>query len=166
MKYVGPQHREKWYPADGRHHTPGRIHTIDTVVIHATAGVDSLEWLSTSRSSTVSAHVLVSRSGEVWRIVSDDSTAHHAGFGLLRLKTLAQVNLNARSLGMELENLNDGREGYPPAQLEAAAGVLAGWFARHGYLFVCRHSDCDTRKTDPRGLDLLPLVAKACGWLG
>jgi len=140
--------------APSSHFTPGRRHKIDTVVIHATAGRDSLAWLQYSSNPPVSCHVLVARDGTRYRIVQDKDTAWHAGYSLLQLDGHAGVNVNSRALGLEIENLNNGTEPYPEVQLESLAYQLARWTVTHGYLRWYRHSDIDGRKSDPVGLDL------------
>jgi N-acetylmuramoyl-L-alanine amidase len=154
-----------WVLADSDHYTKGRTHIIDTLVLHATAGTDSLNWLTRTSNPPVSAHILVTKSGKIIRIVKDEDTAWHAGYGQLQIGGGPKVNVNARSLGLELENLNDGIDTYPEAQLESVAEVVAQWALAYGWLYVVRHSDIDSRKSDPRGLDVEGLLDRAAGKL-
>jgi N-acetyl-anhydromuramyl-L-alanine amidase AmpD len=61
------------------------------------------------------------------------------------------MNANRLALGIELENLNDGKQGYTDAQYESSARQVLEWWSRFGYLPIVRHSDIDARKTDPKG---------------
>lgn len=141
-------------PAHADHYTKGRTHVIDTIVLHATGGRNSLAWLTWQSDPPVSVHCLVTKTGERIIMVADTDTAWHAGYGVLQLATQEKVNVNARSLGLELENLNDGTDPYPEAQLEAAAYHIALWHKAFPGVRLFRHRDIDSRKRDPAGLDM------------
>lgn len=136
------------------HFTQGRTHPVDTVVIHATGGTDSLDWLRWQSNPPVSCHVLITRTGVRYRIVADKDTAWHAGYSILQLTGGPKVNVNARSLGVELENTNDGKQTYPESQLLALASTLVDWDSRYSNLHWYLHRDVDSRKHDPAGLTL------------
>jgi N-acetylmuramoyl-L-alanine amidase len=138
--------------APSSHYSAGRGAAIDSVIIHATGGRNSQAWLTHTSDPPVSCHVLITKGGERIRIVRDGDTAWHAGNGLIRLATLAQVNVNSRSLGVELENLNDGKDAYPKAQLEALGYQLITWHKTFPNLRWYFHRDVDVRKRDPTGL--------------
>lgn len=72
------------------------------VVLHYTAGSDksSVDWLTKSKDSSVSAHYLVKGNGDVAQIVPDALRAWHAGRG--SWKGLSDVN--SFSLGVEIVN--------------------------------------------------------------
>lgn len=146
--------------ADEQHYQAGRTHAVDTVVVHATAGTNSVRWLSRTSNPPVSCHVLVTKSGQRVRIVRDSDTAWHAGYGMRSLTTGPSVNLNARSLGIELENLNDGKDPYPFAQVDAAGYQIAEWLIAFPGLRIYRHLDVDSRKWDPAGLDMETLYGR------
>ncbi len=144
-------------PADANHRGGTRpLASIRCIVIHATAGTNSLKWLTTDPASVVSIHRLIDKRGTIYKIVEDAGVAYHAGFGSFGpyvgpAKT--QVNLNAVSLGIEIENLNDGRDPYTDAQYRAVALQIVEWWGKYGFLPVIAHRDTDTRKVDPRGFD-------------
>lgn len=140
--------------ARGDHFTPGRRSLITTVILHATAGSNSLAHLQWASTPPVSCHVLVTKLGNRLRIVNDDDTAWHAGYGMVALAGRAPVDLNACSLGLELENFNTPDDPYPDAQLHAAAVQLAEWELRHGTLRWYRHMHVDARKLDPMYLNV------------
>jgi hypothetical protein len=135
--------------------------TIRLIVIHATAGTDSLGWLSASPANTgrVSAHALIAKDGTIYRIVPDARAANHCGFSRIALggtfyTGTTKPNINQISLGVELENRNDGRDPYPAAQIAALAWLIADWQRRHGDVQLRFHREIDTRgKSDPAGLD-------------
>ncbi len=143
-------------PASPDHFGGRRIWPPRFVVLHATGGTNSLQWLrSTSPlSNPVSVHRLITKEGTIYKIVGDDDTAWHAGYGLVgTINPDAAPNLNAYALGIELENLNDGQDPYPPVQLAACATQIAEWWGSYGFLPVLGHAQVDGRKTDPQGFD-------------
>jgi len=128
---------------------------IGMIVLHATAGParSSLDWLC-SPSSHVSTHYLLTKSGALFQLVDDSLAAWHAGASAWN--SLDSAAIQAASLGIELENANDGHDPYPPAQLDALT-----WLARQKIMqyrisreMVVRHLDIAIpagRKTDPAG---------------
>lgn len=140
------------------------------IVIHATAGTDSLSWL-TSNPDGVSAHALIRRDGLIYRMVPDERAAHHCGYSrLVAGGTLyaraTSPGPNAVTLGVEIENLNTGRQPYPQAQLASLGWLLAEWTRRHPHARLVFHREIDTRgKVDPAGL-LWPDIHRAMApWL-
>lgn len=133
------------------------------LVIHATAGDDSLGYLRRGGDEKpVSAHYLVSKAGQIWRLVNESDTAWHCGKSVWSIdgrpvggSLRGTARLNWLSIGVELENRNDGRDPYPDSQL-AALLALSHWIvARHRIPRdqVARHLDiAPGRKTDPAGL--------------
>lgn len=93
---------------------------ISGIVVHHTAGSfePSIAQLR-SASAQVSAHVIVSRQGEVVRLVPDDMAAFHA------------VQANSSTLGLEIEATQD-QKGLEPAQEKALVGVILFWLRKHG----------------------------------
>ncbi len=124
----------------------------DLVVVHFTAMATAeaaLERLC-DPAFEVSAHYLVAEDGRIWRLVSDDARAWHAGAGEWR----GAGDLNSRSIGIELANAA-GLDGFPPfAEPQMAAleslldGIMARWDVRPEG--VIAHSDlAPGRKADP-----------------
>jgi N-acetyl-anhydromuramyl-L-alanine amidase AmpD len=139
--------------ADSAHRGGSRNVPPALIVIHATAGTNSLAWLSTDPNSAVSAHVLISKEGQVHRIVEDSGIAYHAGVSKWgRYGTPGQPSINTVSLGVELENLNTGNDPYPEAQVIALARLVYRWIMHYGWLPQVSHQEiAPTRKTDPAG---------------
>jgi N-acetylmuramoyl-L-alanine amidase len=123
------------------------------IVLHATGGTNSLNWLSTTSSPPVSIHRLITKSGAIYKIVPDEVAAYHAGPARVGPLPSADANVNNWSLGIEIENLNDGRDPYPAAQLDSAALQIVEWWGAYGLLPLVAHAWIDSRKHDPAGLD-------------
>ena len=132
--------------------THARNRKVELIILHATAGAyqGAINWLCNgNRKDRTSAHYVISKLGEIIQIVSEADSAWHAGYGAW----LGRRGINTRSIGIELENANTGRDPYPKRQLSALL-----WLCRricseraiqaHG---VIGHNDVDPgRKTDPR----------------
>lgn len=121
------------------------------MVLHATAGTDSLDWLSGGSSPPVSSHFLVGKS-MTWRIVPDNEIAYHAGiskyypYGGIH----GEPGLNSVSLGVEIENLNDGVDPYTAYQVDKVADIVVQFYAAYGRIPVVSHEAvAPGRKTDP-----------------
>ena len=143
----------QWVPADSAHRGGTRPMPPKLIVLHATAGTDSLSWLTTNPASAVSSHVLIRRDGHIYRLVEDQGVAWHAGPARLRkYGGPGQPNVNNVSFGIELENLNDGVQPYPAVQLVACARVIVAWWGLYGFLPLLAHAAIQSNKTDPRGL--------------
>ncbi len=128
---------------------------ISMICLHATVGsyASSLAWL-TNPASKVSTHYLIRKDGYTAQIVPDERAAWHAGAS--RWFDLDSGDIQRQSIGVELENRNDGRDPYPPAQLSAATELCRGLVSRYRIVrdMVTRHLDIAVprgRKTDPAG---------------
>jgi hypothetical protein len=145
------------YPIDQSHkspnHGPRNGHAISMIVLHATVGSvrSALAWL-TNPASRVSSHYVIDKAGHISQLVQDEDAAWHAG----RARWHGVTDINAVSLGVELENANDGHDPYPPAQLASAHWLCQDKIARYNIerADVVRHLDIAVpkgRKTDPAG---------------
>lgn len=133
---------------------------ISMLVLHATVGSGpaSLAWLCNPQPNTpdarVSSHFLIYKTGYTYQLVDESNAAWHAGKSAWRGLDSAQIQ--AHSIGIELENDNTGHDPYPPAQLDALLAVCRPLVDRY-YIdmsMVVRHLDIATppgRKTDPAG---------------
>ena len=136
---------------------------IAAIVIHATAGTNSLGWLSGNPSGT-SIHVLISKDGTCYQMVEDQYAAHHVGFSRMVFQgdvySERGPSPNLITLGIELENVNDGKDPYPHTQLQAAAWWVMTWRQRYGNIPVVMHRDIDQHgKTDAAGLTVDQILA-------
>lgn len=160
---------------DTTHSSPNRSSrrgtVVDSIILHATAGDSysgAISWLC-SRKSGVSAHYVIGRAGEIAKLVPTSMCAWHAGRA--RHPADGRQNVNLRSIGIELVNLNDGRMPYPQAQRDALywlIGEIYGAFYRGMYFgsdikYLYSHAAVAIprgRKTDPKGLEVPALAAE------
>ena len=109
-------------PASLANYTPGRVATVDRIVVHVAEGTyrGTLSWFQNPQAK-VSAHFTVGKDGEVGQSVRRTDTAWHAG-----PVPPGEPEMNPRSIGIE----HEGKQGTPPweptdAQLEASAQLVA-----------------------------------------
>jgi N-acetyl-anhydromuramyl-L-alanine amidase AmpD len=128
---------------------------VGMLVLHATVGSygSSLSWLC-NPTSGVSSSYLISKLGHIACLVPDDKAAWHAGKSFW--KGLISAEIQHQSIGIELENANDGRDPWPAAQLDATAWLMQSLIATYHIPreMVVRHLDIAIpkgRKTDPAG---------------
>jgi N-acetylmuramoyl-L-alanine amidase len=121
----------------------------DYVVIHYTGAdhaADALRLLSSPQAPRVSAHYLVARDGTITQLVDERARAWHAGAS----RWGSSIDLNSSSIGIELDN--NGRDAYPPVQIDALLGLLADLRQRYRLPAAnfLGHSDvAPRRKVDP-----------------
>lgn len=123
-------------------------HPVDLIVLHYTAMTDAVSALERlcDPATEVSAHYLVSRDGDLYRLVAEDKRAWHAGTGCWA----GHEDVNSRSIGIELDN--DGASAFSPYLMETLEALLADLLERHGLppKAVIAHSDlAPGRKRDP-----------------
>lgn len=156
-----------WIGMTRQHYQVGRPGPIRAIVIHATAGrgPGDLGWLRKGGDERrpVSCHYYIAKSGAISQLVKDEDTAWHAGRSRWTIDGRMAEQLNSVSIGIELENLNSGRDPYPAAQLAAAVALTRELVRRYdvprGQLV--RHLDISPgRKTDPAGLPWPAFVAQ------
>ncbi|MBN1659464.1 MAG: N-acetylmuramoyl-L-alanine amidase [Anaerolineae bacterium] len=150
-----------WRPAaDSNFETRPPGVAIDAVVLHATAGSLSgtLAWFA-NPDSGVSAHYVVAKNGYVYQMVEESQRAHHAGASRYQ----GRENWNAFSVGIEIVNLNDGRDPYPADQFEATVKLVAYLVDKYQIpsQWIVTHADISTvGKTDPRGFAIHELILR------
>ncbi len=137
--------------------------SIRYVVVHATAGATAegaISWMCRPETKR-SCHYLVDKDGTVYRLVDDCLVAYHAGSPAL---WNGETEINLHSIGIELVNLNDGRDVYPERQVNALTELVRQLMKTYGVLpvNVVRHLDVSgpevrkpgcgrEAKTDPAG---------------
>ena len=119
---------------------------------------NELDWSAhpyyeTIRGSTVSAHFLIRRDGELIQFVSCDERAWHAGVS----RWNGREDCNDYSVGVELEGLEG--EPFDDPQYPALAGLLRSLVLRYPIVAVAGHEHvAPGRKIDPgSGFDWLRL---------
>jgi N-acetylmuramoyl-L-alanine amidase len=125
-----------------------RIAKVTTLVLHHTA-------LNFERSiyamvhGATSAHYVVAEDGVVYKILEDNEVAYHAGLSKWR----GVPQLNGRSIGIEIVNLDGNVNAYPQKQVDAARELSALIMARNPDISgrnVVGHADiAPSRKKDP-----------------
>jgi N-acetyl-anhydromuramyl-L-alanine amidase AmpD len=136
-----------WTPTANIQKDPNRI--IKYLIIHSTGGTakSAISWM-TNPEAKVSAHYLIDKSGTVYQLADEKDITWHAG----KSQWGADVGLNHISVGVELENLNDGADTYSNEQICTAVWLSNAICVRHGIAFenVLRHLDiAPGRKFDP-----------------
>lgn len=129
-----------------------RSRPISMIVLHYTdmlSAEEAIERLC-DPAAGVSAHYLVTKSGEVVRMVPEERRAWHAGRSYWRGLT----NVNDDSIGIEIDNPghSNGYEPFPDAQVDAVVRLVADIKQRHHITRgnVVGHSDvAPARKRDP-----------------
>lgn len=140
-----------WLPHRARR--PGV--TVDTVVLHATAGdglSGSISWL---RTIGLSYHYLVDRDGTIVKAVPYSFEAWHVGVS----RGPQGTGVNRYSVGIALANRNDGRDPYTLAQTKAVGELVLAlegdlplkWLTTHYWV-------SPGRKTDPIRYPIVPLA--------
>jgi N-acetyl-anhydromuramyl-L-alanine amidase AmpD len=131
---------------------------ISMIVIHATVGsyAASLAWLCNPESN-VSTHYLIAKTGYTARLVPDDRAAWHAGVS--HWMTMDSGQIQRQSIGIELENKNNGVDPYPQPQLAALLTLCRKLVAAYAIVpdMVALHADVaipDGRKTDAAAFHL------------
>ncbi len=131
------------------------------ILLHATGGTNSLPHLRNPEPKNtktglndpnlaVSCQYLINKLGEIFYMVDEKYRAWHAGAG--KVPNHPEItDINSASIGIELENLNDGKDPYPQAQLDATRDLVVDIFKRRGKLLLLRHRDtAPQRKVDPK----------------
>lgn len=132
--------------------------SVVAIVLHGTGGVNSLQYF-THNERGVSIHYLIAKDGIVYAMVPETRGANHAGAPSARLvlngRTWTAGEINKVTIGIELENRQDGKDPYPDLQLHAMAELVGKIRQKWGPLPLVRHATIDpTRRSDPRGLSV------------
>ncbi len=141
---------------------PGR--RIDMIVMHATGGVKTGDLWTLSgrdRRHLVSCHYYITKLGEIYQLVQDKDVAWHAGVSFWQ----GEHDCNRFSIGVELENLNNGKDPYPQPQLDAAIWLVRNKVQQYKVprSRLVKHAQIAQppgRKTDPRGFPWESFVAQ------
>ena len=142
---------------------------ITAVVIHSTANSNLqrvVEWFN-NPNAQVSAHYTIGKDGKIVQHVKDSDRAWHAGQSVWK----GRNSVNDYGIGIELVNLNDGRDPYPEPQHQANVALVAYLCYRYNVQVddIMGHVDIALppgRKSDPRGYDLNRLRREVAAILG
>lgn len=159
---------------DWRHHNrnpQGAWGPVNGVMIHHTATSGAAATVDVCRKGNASlpgplCHGVITKDGRVHLV--GYGRANHAGLGddevlraVIAEKALphdneAVVDGNPRFYGFECENLGDGEDPWPKAQLEAIEKAAAAICRHHGWSerSVIGHLEWQPGKIDPRGFTM------------
>tara|TARA_Y100000994_G_scaffold43123_1_gene33679 strand:- start:19 stop:696 length:678 start_codon:yes stop_codon:yes gene_type:complete len=137
------------------------------LVIHYTGmkSVDQALQRLTSSNSQVSAHYLISRKGEIFKLVSEEKRDWHAGVSYWR----GETDINSYSIGIELENPGHefGYSKFPKGQMSVLTELCVEVINKYSISpeNIVGHSDiAPRRKKDPGELfDWKSLAKKGVG---
>jgi N-acetylmuramoyl-L-alanine amidase len=146
----------EWIQSPNYGKRPHGIDDVTTIVIHST--VTPSLYLTTAAfqrdekhtRGAVSAHFTIGRDGSIVQNVSTFDRAWHAGKSW---DAEGRNNVNDYSVGIELVNLNDGKDPYPDAQIQALCGIIAEMHRRFPIKQLVSHefiAQPPGRKSDPK----------------
>lgn len=148
--------RLAWIQSPNFGKRPGGITDVDTIVVHSTV-IPTLETTTSAfqrgedvNPAAVSAHFTIGRDGSIVQNVSTFGRAWHAG---VSVGPDGRRSVNDNSIGIELVNLNDGKQEYPEAQLQALRGIIAAMRRRFPIKAIASHeyvAQPPGRKNDPK----------------
>jgi len=128
--------------------------TIDTVIVHSSYDALGDDPYSVSgiiaeyKQYEVSAHYLIARDGIVYRLVSDQNIAWHAGVSKV---PDGRINVNDFSIGVEMINTKDGK--YTAEQYSALNSLIGTFKNKYKIKYILGHNEiAPDRKTDPWGI--------------
>jgi N-acetyl-anhydromuramyl-L-alanine amidase AmpD len=151
------------------HFETGNIGRVRMVVMHSTAGKmpGDYNWLrqggGDAPNKRVSIHYYIDKAGKITQMVDDKDIAWQAGLSKWNVDGRLVNGCNPVSVGIELENMNDGRDPYPAAQYGAALELTRFLVAKYKIprKQLVRHLDISPgRKNDPRGFPWERFVAE------
>jgi len=140
---------------------------VNLLVLHATVGdaLSSLQHLCNPApinprtrmpdpDLAVSIHYLIDKRGRIYQLVNESQAAWHAGAS--RWRDMNSVAIRNGSIGIELENKNDGKDPYPAVQLGMLTWLTNDILTRYPLPLdhIVSHAEIAIpagRKTDPKG---------------
>lgn len=129
---------------------------VDTIVLHATAN-STLEGVARwflAPESRVSAHYTVGKGGGIVQHVSTFNRAWHAG---VSRNPDGRERVNNFSVGIEIVNLNDGKDSFTEAQYDVVDNLIGMLVRRFPTIkYIVSHeviAQPKGRKSDPKGFD-------------
>ncbi|MEV4858914.1 N-acetylmuramoyl-L-alanine amidase [Streptomyces ossamyceticus] len=170
------------WPTHNRN-TKGPWGPVHGVMIHHTVTRGSARTVAMCRDGYTSlpgplCHGVITKDGRVHLV--GYGRANHAGLGdddvlraviaerALPVDDEANTDGNRHFYGFECENLGDGEDPWPPAQLEAIERVATAIARHHGWgaESVIRHLDWQPGKVDPLGIDWAAMRKRIATRLG
>jgi AmpD protein len=113
----------------------------------------------------VAAHYILSRRGQIWKLVDENNRAWHAGDSKLPFADDSRQGVNAFSIGVEL--IGSDKSGFTKSQYSKLAKLTKDILTRHPIRIIVGHEHiAPTRKQDPGPNFNWPLFKKCLGALG
>jgi hypothetical protein len=142
---------------------PARPRSIDTIIIHSNYNTLTSDPYSVSgaikqfQMYDVSAHYLIDRAGDIFRLVPEKDIAFHAGVSTM---PDGRTDVNNFSLGIEIITKQTG-DAPTAAEYAALSQLITDIKSRYPIKFVLGHSQiAPGRKTDPWNFDWSQIKAK------
>ena len=153
-KWTDPGYLKIWWIQSPNFGPRPKDAVVDTIVVHSTV-IPTLERTTVAfqrkEPNPVSSHFTMGKDGSIIMNVSTFDRAWHAG---VSVDAGGHKNVNDFSVGIELVNLNDGKDPYPQAQLMALCGIIAEMKRRFPIKQIVSHefiAQPKGRKNDPKG---------------
>jgi N-acetyl-anhydromuramyl-L-alanine amidase AmpD len=128
---------------------PGRKGmAVTTVVLHATAGPNAVQWFQ-NPASQVSAAYVVGEDASVTQCVDENDSAWHAGIVTPNSAYYGGPNPNYFSIGIEHERNVANDNPMPEAQIVASLALVADILRRYGPLTIITHDQIDVGRVCP-----------------
>lgn len=147
----------EWIQSPNFNRRAGGITDVDGIIVHSTV-IPTLKTTTEAFSrgepankNPVSAHFTVGKDGSIVQNVSTFARAWHAGASV---GPYGRKSLNGNTIGIELVNLDDGKDPYPEAQIQALRGLIAEMMRRFPIKYLASHeyiAQPPGRKNDPAG---------------
>ncbi len=147
----------EWIQSPNYGKRPHGIDDVTTIVVHSTV-IPTLEETTEAfqhdeqhTPNPVSSHFTIGKDGSIVQNVSTFGRAWHAGKSW---DAAGRNNVNDYSIGIELVNLDDGKDPYPEAQIQALCGIIAEMRRRFPIKQIVSHefiAQPPGRKVDPNG---------------
>lgn len=157
----------QWFPAVETAYTATNGRRIDMLVMHATAGRETGDLYTLSgrdKTHLVSTHYYITKAGACYQLVRDRDIAWHAGVTWWQ----GEEDANRYSIGVELENLQNGRDPYPQVQMQVTTTLVRAKVKQYDIpesrlVTHAQIAQPPGRKTDPDGfnMDMLRRAAYA-----
>lgn len=147
--------RVEWIQSPNFNKRAGGITDVDGIIVHSTViptlqkTTDEFSRGEPANKNPVSSHFTVGRDGSVVQNVSTFARAWHAG---VSVGPDGRKSLNGNTIGIELVNLDDGKDPYPEAQIQALRGLIAEMARRFPIQYLASHeyiAQPPGRKVDP-----------------
>lgn len=134
-------------PLSEKYKAERRSEPVNFLVFHCFA-LSTAKMLDLFEKSGASVHYIIQRNGKVLKLVDEEKVAYHAGLSSWR----GVSGLNAKSIGIELQNSDMGQQKYTKVQIKSLVELARDIIKRYKIKpqNIVGHSDiAPIRKPDP-----------------